>query len=144
MPPGTGDVAISVGQILPHADVLVVTTPQSAASDVAIRSGLVARQTGQHLIGVIENMSPVTMPNGDVWDLFGSGGGGEVAKALSTEEETVPLLGSVPLSPGLRRGGDSGNLSGRATRTIRLPQNSIALRAFSRGNRADSPAVTCR
>ena len=114
MPPGTGDVAISIGQILPHAEVLVVTTPQPAAADVAIRSGLVARQTGQKVIGVIENMSPFTLPDGTVMDLFGSGGGAEVARALSspasetTDALGVPLLTSIPLSPALRRGGDAG------------------------------------
>ncbi|WP_336645059.1 Mrp/NBP35 family ATP-binding protein [Microbacterium sp. USHLN186] len=108
MPPGTGDIAISIGQLLPHAEVLVVTTPQPAAADVAIRSGLVARQTGQHVIGVVENMSAYALPDGSMLDLFGAGGGDEVARALSTSDETVPLLASVPLSPALRRGGDAG------------------------------------
>lgn len=108
MPPGTGDIAISVGQILPHAEVLVVTTPQEAAAEVAIRSGLVARRTGQRLLGVVENMGPMAMPDGTVLDLFGSGGGAEVAMALTTEDEQVPLLASVPLSPLLRTGGDAG------------------------------------
>ena len=108
MPPGTGDVAISVGQLLPHAEVLVVTTPQPAAADVAVRSGVVARQTGQTVIGVVETMSPMTLPDGQVLDLFGSGGGEAVATALSTADETVPLLASVPLSPALRSGGDTG------------------------------------
>lgn len=108
MPPGTGDVAISIGQLLPHAEVLVVTTPQSAASDVAIRSGLVARQTGQRVIGVVENMAALTLPDGTTVDLFGSGGGTEVAAALSQAGDDVPLLGSVPLSPALRAGGDAG------------------------------------
>jgi len=107
MPPGTGDIAISIGQLLPHAEVLVVTTPQAAASDVAIRSGLVARQTGQRVIGVIENMGPFTLPDGTVIDLFGSGGGAAVAAALS-ETDPVPLLASIPLSPALRAGGDDG------------------------------------
>ena len=62
MPPGTGDVAISVGHLLPHAEVLVVTTPQPAASDVAVRSGLLARQLGQRVIGVVETMAPTTLP----------------------------------------------------------------------------------
>lgn len=115
MPPGTGDIAISIGQILPHAEVLVVTTPQPAASDVAIRSGLVARRTGQHVIGVVENMAPYTLPDGTVIDLFGSGGGSEVARVLSlpgdhgAPAEDVPLLASIPLSPALRLGGDSGH-----------------------------------
>ncbi|MCM3503395.1 Mrp/NBP35 family ATP-binding protein [Microbacterium sp. P26] len=108
MPPGTGDVAISVGQLLPHADVLVVTTPQAAAAEVAVRSGLVARQTGQRPIGVIENMAALTLPDGTVLDLFGSGGGAEVARALSSDGVEVPLLASVPLSTALRTGGDDG------------------------------------
>lgn len=108
MPPGTGDVAISVGQLLPHAEVIVVTTPQAAASDVAVRSGLVARQTGQRLIGVVENMAGLTLPDGTTLELFGSGGGAAVAAALSTDEAEVPLLASVPLSPALRAGGDAG------------------------------------
>ncbi|MDL5486300.1 P-loop NTPase [Microbacterium wangruii] len=108
MPPGTGDVAISVGQFLPHAEVLVVTTPQSAASDVAVRSGLVARQTGQHVIGVVENMAAMTLPDGTVLDLFGSGGGAAVARALSADGAEVPLLATVPLSPALRAAGDAG------------------------------------
>ncbi|MGV9193393.1 Mrp/NBP35 family ATP-binding protein [Microbacterium sp. MC2] len=109
MPPGTGDVAISVGQLLPHADVLVVTTPQQAASEVAVRSGLVARQTGQRVVGVVENMAAFTLPDGTVLDLFGSDGGADVAAALTTDAEPVPLLGSIPLSPALRLGGDSGH-----------------------------------
>jgi len=108
MPPGTGDIAISIGQILPHAEVIVVTTPQPAAAEVAIRSGLVARQTGQHVIGVVENMTAVTLADGTLLDLFGEGGGTEVAVALSTETEEVPLLASIPLSTALRRGGDVG------------------------------------
>jgi ATP-binding protein involved in chromosome partitioning len=108
MPPGTGDVAISVGQLLPHADVLVVTTPQTAASDVAVRSGLVARQTGQRVIGVIENMSAMTLPDGTVVDVFGSGGGAAVAEALSVADGAVPVLASVPLSPVLRQDADAG------------------------------------
>lgn len=108
MPPGTGDVAISVGQLLPNADVLVVTTPQTAASDVAVRSGLVARQTGQRVIGVIENMSAMTLPDGSTLELFGSGGGHAVAEALSEPESLVRLLASVPLSPILRQDADAG------------------------------------
>ena len=108
MPPGTGDIAISVGQLLPNADVLVVTTPQAAASDVAVRSGLVARQTGQRVIGVVENMAAMTLPDGTTLDLFGAGGGAAVASALSSEGAEVPLLGSVPLSPILRADADAG------------------------------------
>jgi ATP-binding protein involved in chromosome partitioning len=94
LPPGTGDVAISIGQLLPHAEVLVVTTPQPAAAEVAERSGLVARQTGQTVIGVIENMTG---------ELFGSGGGDAVAGRLG-----VPVLARIPLSVPLRAGGDVG------------------------------------
>jgi ATP-binding protein involved in chromosome partitioning len=108
MPPGTGDIAISVGQLLPNADVLVVTTPQAAASDVAVRSGLVARQTGQRVIGVIENMSAMTLPDGSTLELFGTGGGHAVAEALSEAESLVRLLASVPLSPVLRQDSDAG------------------------------------
>ncbi|MFV0319017.1 MAG: P-loop NTPase [Microbacterium sp.] len=108
MPPGTGDVAISVGQLLPHAEVLVVTTPQSAASDVAVRSGLVARQTGQRILGVVETMSAMALPDGTAFELFGSGGGAEVAAALTTDDEPVRLLASIPLSPQLRADGDAG------------------------------------
>lgn len=110
LPPGTGDIAISVGQLLPHAEVLVVTTPQEAAADVAVRSALVARQTGQRVIGVVENMAGLVQPDGTVIDIFGRGGGALVAERLSDEEHgTVPLLGSVPLSPDFRAGGDSGD-----------------------------------
>ena len=108
LPPGTGDVAISIGQLLPQAEVLVVTTPQPAAADVAERSGLVARQTGQRVIGVIENMAGLLQPDGSVLAIFGSGGGADAAARLSTPEEQVPLLASIPLSLPLREGGDVG------------------------------------
>ncbi len=108
LPPGTGDIAISVGQLLPQAEVLVVTTPQAAAADVAVRSGLVARQTGQRVVGVIENMAGLAQPDGSVLELFGSGGGAATAARLSHDDEAVPLLGSVPLSPAFRECGDLG------------------------------------
>ncbi|MFF2369773.1 Mrp/NBP35 family ATP-binding protein [Agromyces sp. NPDC058110] len=109
LPPGTGDIAISLGQLLPNAEVLVVTTPQPAAADVAERSGVVARQTGQRIIGVVENMAGLAGPDGTVLDLFGSGGGAEVARRLSEgQAEVVPLITSVPLSIALRQGGDEG------------------------------------
>jgi ATP-binding protein involved in chromosome partitioning len=109
LPPGTGDVAISVGQLLPHAEVLVVTTPQPAAADVAERSGLVARQTGQRVLGVVENMAGLTQPDGSILDLFGTGGGAETARRLSKgQTSAVEVLASVPLSVALRSGGDSG------------------------------------
>jgi ATP-binding protein involved in chromosome partitioning len=99
LPPGTGDVAISLGQLLPQAEVLVVTTPQPAAAEVAERSGLVARQTGQRVIGVVENMTG---------ELFGSGGGDDLARRLSTDGEPVAVLARIPLSVPLRVGGDTG------------------------------------
>lgn len=103
LPPGTGDVAISIGQLLPHAEVIVVTTPQAAAADVAERSGIVARKTGQSVIGVVENMAGLVQPDGTVLDLFGSGGGEATATRLD-----VPLLAAIPLSVALREGGDAG------------------------------------
>jgi ATP-binding protein involved in chromosome partitioning len=87
-------VAISLGQLLPNAEVLVVTTPQPAAAEVAERSGLVARQTGQTVIGVVENMAG---------ELFGSGGGADLGARLG-----VPVLATIPLSVPLRAGGDTG------------------------------------
>jgi len=108
LPPGTGDVAISLGQLLPQAEVVVVTTPQQAAAEVAERSAIVARQTGQTVIGVIENMAGLPQPDGTVLELFGSGGGAETARRLSTEDKPVPVLGSIPLSIALREGGDAG------------------------------------
>lgn len=104
LPPGTGDVAISLGQLLPHAEVVVVTTPQPAAAEVAERSGLVARQTGQTVIGVVENMAGLVQPDGTVLEVFGSGGGAELAARLD-----VPVLASIPLSVELRRDGDAGD-----------------------------------
>ncbi|TAJ49880.1 MAG: MRP family ATP-binding protein [Herbiconiux sp.] len=109
LPPGTGDVAISIGQLLPNADVIVLTTPQAAAADVAERSGLVAMQTGQNVYGVIENMAGLVTPDGSVLDVFGAGGGAEVARRLSERKGAdVPLLASVPISVALRSGGDVG------------------------------------
>ncbi|GAA1764406.1 Mrp/NBP35 family ATP-binding protein [Agromyces humatus] len=109
LPPGTGDIAISLGQLLPNAEVVVVTTPQPAAADVAERSGVVARQTGQRIVGVIENMAGFLQPGGEVLELFGAGGGRLVAERLSSgQSEPVPLLASVPLSMALRQGGDAG------------------------------------
>jgi len=108
LPPGTGDIAISLGQLLPQAEVIVVTTPQAAAAEVAERSGQVARQTGQRVIGVIENMAGLAQADGSVLELFGSGGGADAASRLSTPEQPVTVLGSIPLSLQLRQGGDAG------------------------------------
>ncbi|WP_307433169.1 Mrp/NBP35 family ATP-binding protein [Pseudarthrobacter defluvii] len=109
LPPGTGDIAISVAQLLPKAEILVVTTPQPAAADVAERAGAIAMQTGQKIAGVIENMSYLEMPDGGRMELFGSGGGDVLTERLSALVGTdVPLLGQIPLDIQLREGGDSG------------------------------------
>ena len=114
LPPGTGDVAISLGQRLPNAEVIVVTTPQQAAAEVAERAGTMASMMNQRVIGVIENMAylEVTCPDCDSvhrMDVFGSGGGENVAATLSTRlGYPVPLLGKVPLDPSLRASGDDG------------------------------------
>jgi ATP-binding protein involved in chromosome partitioning len=110
LPPGTGDVAISVAQMLPAAELLIVTTPQLAAAEVAERAGAIASQTHQRVAGVIENMSYLVCPHcGEQTDLFGSGGGASVAAALSQlSGAQVPLLGQVPIDVRLREGGDSG------------------------------------
>jgi ATP-binding protein involved in chromosome partitioning len=110
LPPGTGDIAISVAQLLPNAEILVVTTPQLAAAEVAERAGSVAQQTRQRIAGVIENMSYLVCPCcGERTDIFGSGGGSAVAEKLTQlTGATVPLLGQVPLDTRLREGGDNG------------------------------------
>jgi ATP-binding protein involved in chromosome partitioning len=109
MPPGTGDVAISLGQLLPTAKTIVVTTPQLAAAEVAERSGAVGLQTGQAIFGVIENMSWLIQPDGSKLELFGSGGAEDVAARLSTLAGTnVPVLGQIPISVPLREGSDAG------------------------------------
>lgn len=109
LPPGTGDIAISVAQLLPKAEILVVTTPQAAAADVAERAGAIATQTGQTVAGVIENMSHLEMPDGSRMELFGSGGGRLLRERLSATTGTkVPLLGQIPLDILLREGGDAG------------------------------------
>ena len=109
MPPGTGDVAISLGQLLPTAKTIVVTTPQLAAAEVAERSGAVGLQTGQSVFGVIENMSWLVQPDGSKLEIFGSGGGVDVSKRLSALSATsVVLLGQIPMSVPLREGSDSG------------------------------------
>jgi ATP-binding protein involved in chromosome partitioning len=110
LPPGTGDVAISAAQLLPNAEVVVVTTPQEAAAEVAVRAGMVSKETNQRLAGVIENMSSFPCPHcGEPVDLFGSGGGQKVATVLSRAlKADVPLLGRIPFDVRLREGGDSG------------------------------------
>jgi ATP-binding protein involved in chromosome partitioning len=110
LPPGTGDIAISVAQLIPNAEILVVTTPQLAASEVAERAGTIAVQTRQRIAGVIENMSGLGCPHcGEHVDVFGSGGGAKVAEALSVTTGTpVQLLGQVPIDVRLREGADAG------------------------------------
>ena len=109
LPPGTGDVAISVAQLLPHAEIVVVTTPQPAAAGVAERAGAIATQTSQNVVGVIENMAWLEQPDGTRVPLFGEGGGARVAERLSaTLGTTVPLLGQVPLDIVAREAGDAG------------------------------------
>ncbi|ABY22932.1 ATP-binding protein involved in chromosome partitioning [Renibacterium salmoninarum ATCC 33209] len=109
LPPGTGDIAISAAQLLPHAEILVVTTPQSAAAEVAERAGAIALQTQQKVIGVVENMSWMELPDGGRIELFGQGGGEQLANRLTqTIGSKIPLLGQVPLDIALREGGDSG------------------------------------
>ncbi len=108
LPPGTGDAAISFGQLVPDAEFLLVTTPQPAASEVAVRAGLLARRLGQRVLGVVENMTGLLQPDGTVLELFGSGGGDATAARLSSPEAPVTVLARIPLSVALRAGGDSG------------------------------------
>src|SRR6188472_1041924 len=115
LPPGTGDVAISLGQHLPNAEILVVTTPQEAAAEVAERAGTMASMMHQRVVGVVENMSYLLCPHcveqglDHRLEIFGSGGGARVAATLGSRfGYDVPLLGQVPLDPHLREGGDDG------------------------------------
>ena len=109
LPPGTGDVAISVAQLIPGAEILVVTTPQQAAAEVAERAGAIALQTRQRIVGVVENMSWMDMPDGSRMDIFGSGGGQAVADRLTKAVGAkVPLLGQIPLEQAVREAGDGG------------------------------------
>jgi ATP-binding protein involved in chromosome partitioning len=103
MPPGTGDISLSMAQFLPRAEVVVVTTPQPAAQKVAQRAAAMARKVNLSVVGVVENMSWFRGDDGKAYEIFGSGGGEELARDLD-----VPLLGRVPLVPELRRGGDEG------------------------------------
>jgi ATP-binding protein involved in chromosome partitioning len=109
LPPGTGDVAISLAQLLPNAEILVVTTPQTAAAEVAERAGAIALQTHQRLVGVVENMSWLELPDGSRMDVFGTGGGAIVAESLTRiVGAQVPLLGQIPLDTLVREAGDAG------------------------------------
>ncbi|MEV4631412.1 P-loop NTPase [Micromonospora sp. NPDC049523] len=109
LPPGTGDVAISLAQLLPNAEILVVTTPQTAAAEVAERAGAIALQTHQRLVGVVENMSWLELPDGSRMEVFGAGGGTAVAESLTrVVGAQVPLLGQIPLDTRVREAGDRG------------------------------------
>ncbi len=103
LPPGTGDISLSLSQFLPRAEVYVVTTPQAAAQKVAQRAAFMAKQVNLTVKGVIENMSWFTGDDGKQYEIFGSGGGADLAQRLE-----VPLLGRVPLVPELRAGADNG------------------------------------
>jgi ATP-binding protein involved in chromosome partitioning len=104
LPPGTGDIAISLAQMLPNADMIVVTTPQQAAQRVALRAGQTTAQTGMKVAGVIENMAVFIAPDtGKAYRIFGEGGGELLAEELGTE-----LLGSIPIDARLRAGADEG------------------------------------
>ena len=111
LPPGTGDMAMSLGQLLPQSELLVLTTPQQAAADVAVRAGMMALHTKQRVAGVVENMSGLACPHcGQPIDVFGAGGGSLVAQVLTKELGTdVPLLARVPFDLRLRQGGDDGS-----------------------------------
>src|SRR5689334_1882418 len=109
LPPGTGDIAISTAQLVPNAELLVVTTPQQAAAEVAERAGSIALQTRQRLVGVVENMSWLELPDGSRMEPFGSGGGRAVSDSLTRIlGAPVPLLGQVPLESQVRECGDAG------------------------------------
>jgi ATP-binding protein involved in chromosome partitioning len=131
LPPGTGDIAISVAQLIPGAEILVVTTPQRAAAEVAERAGAIALQTHQQVVGVVENMSWLEQPDGSRIELFGRGGGQAVADSLTRSVGApVPLLGQVPIDVALREGGDAGTPV-----VLAHPDSAaaVALRGIARG-----------
>lgn len=109
LPPGTGDMAISVSQLLPNSELLVITTPQSTATQVAERAGTIALQTKQKVIGVVENMSYLSLPDGSKMEIFGTGGGQRLSESLSSQlQYSVPLLAQLPLEEAVRVGSDQG------------------------------------
>ena len=131
LPPGTGDIAITIGQLLPNAEIIVVTTPQQAAAEVAERAGSIAVQTHQRVVGVIENMSWLELPDGKRQEIFGSGGGQTVADSLTRSiGAPVPLLGQIPLDTNLREGSDHG-----APVVVNQPTSpaAVALRGIAKG-----------
>jgi ATP-binding protein involved in chromosome partitioning len=141
LPPGTGDVAISLGQKLPNAEVIVVTTPQEAAAEVAERAGTMASMMNQRVIGVVENMSYLAVTCAHCgtehhYDVFGSGGGEATAQKLSTRlGYSVPLMAQIPLDPELRVGGDIGTpiVVGDADRPAAVALTALATRLAKKG-----------
>jgi ATP-binding protein involved in chromosome partitioning len=148
LPPGTGDIAISTAQLLPSAEIIVVTTPQLAAREVAERAGSIALQTKQRLAGVIENMAGLPCPHcGEMIDVFGAGGGQSVADSLShILGAPVSLLGSVPIDPRVREGGDTGHpivlADPDADASVALRAIATALGAKTRGLAGRSLSLT--
>jgi ATP-binding protein involved in chromosome partitioning len=116
LPPGTGDVSISIAQFLPGASMVIVTTPQAVAEKVAVRAGFMAEKTGLKVTGVIENMSYFRGDDDKRYDIFGSGGGASLAEKLN-----VPLLGQIPLDPNLRELADNGTPV-----VLQLPDSEVA------------------
>ncbi len=142
LPPGTGDVAISVAQLIPGTEIIVVTTPQQAAAEVAERAGAIAVQTHQRVVGVVENMSWLELPDGSRQELFGSGGGERVAASLTRLlGHEVPLLGQIPLDQSLREGSDSGDPV-----VLSAPESpsGVALRGIARQLRTRSRGLAGR
>ena len=146
LPPGTGDVAISLAQLIPSSELVIVTTPQIAATEVAERAGTIAQQTRQNVVGVVENMAYLPCPHcGEQLDVFGSGGGALVSERLTKAlSHDVPLLGQIPIDTRLREGGDAGkplvlsepdSEAGKALRSIadRLGSRSRGLSGRSLG-----------
>src|SRR5919112_1038683 len=139
LPPGTGDMAISLGQHLPNAEVVVVTTPQEAAAEVAERAGTMASMMHQRVVGVVENMSYLACPHcgpSHQLDVFGTGGGQRVADTLASRfGYDVPLLAKIPLEPSLREGGDAGKpvVESDPTNAAAVALREVAGRLVGRG-----------
>jgi ATP-binding protein involved in chromosome partitioning len=138
LPPGTGDVQMALSRLLPQAEMLVVTTPQKAAQKVAVRVADMARRSHMPILGVVENMSSFTCDHGETYALFGSGGGDALAAEIG-----VPLLGRIPLDPGVVSGGDQG--SGVAVSDPDGPAGSAFRRLAARLTEAFPPVAeeTC-
>ncbi len=142
MPPGTGDVAISIGQLLPTAKSIVITTPQLSAALVAERSGSAGLKTGQEIFGVVENSSYLIQSDGTKFEIYGAGGGAEVARSLSERTgTTIPLLGQIPISSALSAASDAGMplvLSNTAD------PSSVAIKALAKAISEDKLPLTSR